>query len=77
MIWRLEKERHLGSSDTATDVRAAFQERGSLVTGGRRHRRGTPVAYASEHPAVRSTQWEHAPAGPQGTTAQESSSRAR
>lgn len=53
-IWRIEKERHLGSSEEGgpADARAAFLGRGGLVTAGRWHRAGTQVAYASEHPAV-------------------------
>ena len=42
-VWRLEKRRY-------ADV--AFRGYGSLKTGGRWHRKGTQVAYASEHPAV-------------------------
>ena len=57
-IWRLEKARLLHSGEGSTEVasvvraRAAFLGRGALLTDGRWHRRGTPVAYAGEHPAV-------------------------
>ena len=42
-IWRLQKKRY---------VSPVFTCQGSLKTHGRWHRRGTQVAYASEHPAV-------------------------
>lgn len=42
-IWRIEKQRH---------VSTAFRGYGSLEANGRWHRKGTQVAYASEHPGV-------------------------
>ncbi len=42
-IWRLEKERYVDD---------AFRGKGSLKTSGRWHRKGTQVAYASEHPGT-------------------------
>ena len=42
-IWRLEKKRYADS---------AFRGYGGLRTAGRWHRKGTQVAYASEHPGV-------------------------
>lgn len=42
-IWRLEKARYLEE---------AFQGKGSLKTSGRWHRKGTQVAYGSEHPGI-------------------------
>lgn len=42
-IWRLDKARH---------AETAFRGYGSLLVGGRWHRRGVQVAYASEHPGV-------------------------
>lgn len=42
-IWRLEKRRY---------AREAFRGKGALRVGGRWHRKGAQVAYASEHPGV-------------------------
>ncbi len=42
-IWRIDKTRY---------AEAAFRGHGSLHTGGRWHRKGTQVAYASDHPGV-------------------------
>jgi len=43
LVYRIEKARYAA---------AAFHGTGGLLVSGRWHRRGTPVAYASEHVAV-------------------------
>ena len=42
-VWRLEKRRY---------AQEAFRGKGALYVGGRWHREGAQVAYASEHPGV-------------------------
>lgn len=59
-VWRVGKVQHLApdsgaADDGRIDARAAYLERRVVVTSGRWHRRGTPVASASEHPAVQSS----------------------